>query len=377
MLKNWKCPFIGIAVLVFTVVGHGYNEIIDLGTLPNYPNYPTSIATSINNNGQVVGHAEISDQWEYRACLYDTSGAGNNIYLGGLGSYAGRWGMAGTISDNGLIVGVAADRNGYQHACIFDPTGSGNNKNLGTLGGTQSYAFSVNNNNTIVGWASGKFSLEACFFNATGAGRNKGLGTLGGYESVAADINNNNLVVGWAQNSSRLERACIFDITGNGNNLDLGTLGGNTAAAFRVNDSGLIVGHAQSNAGYQVACLFDSSGAGNNINLGTLGGTGSYALGINNDNQIIGWALTNSGDKRACLFDITGNGANIDLNSLIDPALDWTLTAAYSINDYGWIVGEGINPDGQIHAYLLTPEPAAMLLFALGGLMLRKRKAVN
>ena len=46
----------------------------------------------------------------------------------------------------------------------------------------------------------------------------------------------------------------------------------------------------------------------------------------------------------------------------------------YSINDDGWIVGYGINPDGDSHAYLLTPEPATLLLLGISAVMLKKRR---
>lgn len=226
----------------------------------------------------------------------------------------------------------------------------------------------------IVGWASGAASVVACLFDASGAGNNKGLGTLGGYESTAMHINNSNLIVGWAENSNRIQHACIFDITGNGNNIDLGTLGGNSSIARSANDIGFIVGNAANAIGNQIACLFDATGAGHNVGLGTLGGNSSYAFDINNRNQIVGWASTASGDRHACLFDSTGNGTNIDLNSLIDPGLGWTLTDAYSINDNGWIIGQGINPFGEIHAFLLIPEPMTIVMFAIGCLSIRKRR---
>ncbi|MFT3859624.1 MAG: PEP-CTERM sorting domain-containing protein [Aquabacterium sp.] len=67
------------------------------------------------------------------------------------------------------------------------------------------------------------------------------------------------------------------------------------------------------------------------------------------------------------------------LDSLIDPASGWQLRVAHDINDKGWIVGVGLNPAGQTHAFLLTPvpvpEPGAMLLAALGvGTLLAVRR---
>jgi probable HAF family extracellular repeat protein len=111
------------------------------------------------------------------------------------------------------------------------------------------------------------------------------------------------------------------------------------------------------------------------IDLGTLDGTYSYALAINNNGQIVGNAEINAdGDYHACLFDPTGNGNNIDLNTLINPASGWILKEALCINNNGWIVGEGINPDGYIRAYLLTPEPASAILIGVGCLFARLRQ---
>ena len=112
----------------------------------------------------------------------------------------------------------------------------------------------------------------------------------------------------------------------------------------------------------------------NVIDLGTLGSSSSEALSINDRGQIVGGATNSSSYVRACLFDPTGAGNNIDLNTLLPPGSGWTLETANSINNNGWIVGQGINPAGYEHAYLLIPEPATILLLGLGVLILRKCK---
>jgi probable HAF family extracellular repeat protein len=133
------------------------------------------------------------------------------------------------------------------------------------------------------------------------------------------------------------------------------------------------VGWSETTEGFLHATVFDSTGLGNNIDLETLGGQRSEATAINNLSQIVGWSYIADGSTHAFMYD---SGFMIDLNTLIDPYSNWTLTNPFSINDKGWIVGYGINPDGYEHAFLLTPEPATILLISFGGLvLLRKRKA--
>ena len=390
-MKTSKTILCAIPAIVFILAGaaSAYNEIIDLGVVDD--NYPISYAWSINNDGQIVGW-DVNDpvlppwypppQYQYeRACLFDNTGGGANINLG----------SGGALSSSGdRIVGKISyyDPNRHSHswnyffsygydysrACLFDSTGGGANKDLGTLGGRNSCAQSVNSSGEIVGWAEDspgvvpvpiwpKIPLyeRACLFDPEDSNNNKDLKTLGGYESgyesEALSINNSNKIVGWADNSSSYERACIFDNTGGGANRDLGSLGGDSSMAWSINNYGRIVGWALDGLDNYHACLFDPTGGGVNKDLGTLGGDSSEAYCINDDGEVVGYALDSSGQSRACFFDSTGSGNNIDLNTRINPASGWTLLYASSIDNEGWIVGQGINSLGQTHAFLLLPEP--------------------
>ncbi|MHC4559167.1 MAG: PEP-CTERM sorting domain-containing protein [Planctomycetota bacterium] len=368
------CPACTQAAIVY--------EVIDLGTLGG----DSSEAKSINDAGQIVGGAQ-DNQGDWYATLFDSTGAGNNINLGDVGTFGDVDFSTLAISNNGAsqIVGYDLDatiyggRKLFYSAVLFDTTGAGDNIRLGS-----GIANSINDAGQTVGsdityTGEPPYYLDrAVLFDATGSGYNIDLGTLGGDQSGAYSINNNGHIVGWAYNSHGDQHATLFDPTGAGNNLDLGIMGGDWSSAVSINGAGQIVGwsgweHLGTVSVYH-AILFDPTGAGNNIDLGTLGGDRSEAISINEAGQIVGRATNSQDWERATLFDPTGAGNNIDLNTLIDPASGWILERAYDINNSGWIVGEGINPQGERHAFLLIPEPATFALLGLGFLLLRRKE---
>jgi len=250
--------FSGRACL-FDPTGGGDNK--NLGILPGYEQ---SGAYSINNNGQIVGQSENYGPGyaSYgHACIFYATG-GSPTDLGALGSYAP---YSGALSNNdhGQIVGWAGlgTTDPSYHACLFDPTGGGANINLGGLGGAVSYVYSNNNDGQIVGVAhNSSGNARACLFDATGGGANIDLGTLVGFDnSWATSINDNNQIVGGAGTGST-SHACLFDSTGGGANIDLNTLldpssGWTLTNASDINNDGWIVGYGINSAGQTHAYL--------------------------------------------------------------------------------------------------------------------------
>ena len=293
-------------------------------------------AMAISDNGQIVGHCV------GRAMLFDPTGGGNNITLHNqdrVNSYAS------SINDSGQIVGNIEPSPGESSAVIFDPTGEGNHTYLSAPSGFSSCAYSTNNKGQIVGYIKSgpstppeEFVYVATLFDSTSGDDITYLGPmLPRIGSAALSINDNGQIVGFCRG-----HATLFDPTGDGNNIDLGTLESRPSGAWSINNIGQIVGAAHGMlGGSPLAILFDPTGEGNNIRLG-----GGEAKSINDDGEIVGYAI---------LFDATGKGNNINLNNLIDPNLGWELNYAQCINDKGWIVGSGINPAGETHAFLLKP----------------------
>ena len=197
-------------------------------------------------------------------------------------------------------------------------------------------------------------------------------------------INNQNQVVGTgAFSGSGLQG--IFAENGNQTtliaNASSGVPGVPQSAANDINDSSNIVGRSSTigstNTVFETATLWtDVTQPG--VSLGTLGGGSSDALGINNSQQIVGTStLTDDSTQHAFLWE---DGNLIDLNSLVDPGIGWELTSAFEINNNGDIIGIG-NFNGEQRGFIAkaVPEPTSVLgvlglgLFGLSNWRKRKK----
>ena len=178
------------------------------------------------------------------------------------------------------------------------------------------------------------------------------LSTLGGSQSAAGSINKVGQIAGFAD--TEMNQAFHAFRYANAGRTDLGTFGGDNSYAKGINDNGEIVGNAQSSGNLGDHAFLYSNGKMSD--LGTLGGTASVATGINNGSQVVGWSYIKGTTERAFLYS---GGKMTDLNQVIPTNSEWILVYASAINDTGQIVGGGINPAGENHAFLLTPVSVA------------------
>lgn len=316
--------------------------VTDMGTLGG----KYSEAFSINDRGEVVGHA-LTPDGDMHAFLYQGGALFDMNTLGGTDS------SAYVITNSGIMIGNSRTADGY-----FHPFLSALNSPLFDLGAPEffSTALNVNNIGHVVGFKQatdehGQFHKRAFIFRD---GRMIDLGTFGGKEGEASAINDAGQVVGhlYTEYHDGAKRAVLV----NGDKTtSLGTLGGADTTAVAINNAGQIVGYSQTAGGEPRAFLY----IGRRIrSLGTLpGGTQSLAYGINDDGQVVGASDTAAGSLRAFIYT---KGMMQDLNQLIAPDTGWILTEARDINQAGQIVGTGII-NGQQHAFLLSPTGAGVV----------------
>ncbi len=194
-----------------------------------------SAANSINDSGQIVGDSDYSDNQTRHAFMYTGSGPMQDInaLLGNPGDS-----VATGINNNGQITGFATSGI-YEHAFLYS---GGSMRDLGTLGGAFSTPTHINDRGQVVGNAdTTNGGRHAFLYN--GSGSLQDLGTFGG-SSSAACINNQGQIVGESFISGGVQHAFLID--GSGVMQDLNNLvdsgsGWTLTVASGINDQGQIV----------------------------------------------------------------------------------------------------------------------------------------
>jgi probable HAF family extracellular repeat protein len=330
--------------------------VIDLGTLGGAVSYANGIAA----DGTIAGAAKFSS-----GLLHATFwSAGGIVDMGEPMEYS----VGRAVAVN-LAGQVAATGEGSPQSYGAYRWESGTWTPLGTLPGrAESIAEDIDADGRVVGRS---FTLgggdSGAFLWDNGAMID--LGTLGGTANAYA-INNALQIVGRSQINlpagGQQHRAFIWE---NSMMTALEPLSGEDhSGAFDINDAGDVVGtswHVTSplflsadkatlwqNAGAQIVYLGPTPGQ-DRCAIGYPYFTANTARALNNNGQVVGDALCVGAGAPQAAFLWEG-GVMYNLNDLIPTESQWDLLSAHDINDSGEIVGIGINPDGDLHGWLLT-----------------------
>jgi probable HAF family extracellular repeat protein len=381
---NMKSMFIFGASLITSLAmaqsAHTYS-VQDLGLVGGSPGEPYFIA----NNGLSAGAAVTANNQSHATVWFmgfklDLATPG----LGGLNS------LASSVNDKGQVVGGAQTTvansedfcgfNSYgvaksSTACLPFVFQNGVMTKLPTLGGPNGIANSINNRSEAAGWAEtinkdpnpacGVLQFQPVVWGTTST---RTLPTFpGDPDGVAAWINDNGQVVGatgtcgaFNPNSGLFlveKHAMLWEA---GAAINLGNLGGTGTNgghhACAINNRGQVVGHSDLTGDTTFHTFLWTWETGMK-DIGTLPGDfASTAVSINDPGVIVGLSLDSNFNSRAFVWE---SGTMTDLNAVLtsNPQKLYLLLA-YSINAGGEIVGLASTANGDLHGFLAIPDSA-------------------
>lgn len=337
-MKTRLLKFIIATTFLASATANAEWSIIGLGTMGGI----SSLATGINDSGQVVGSYYNSD---FELYAFSTGPNGTSIFE--LGTLGGAHSVAEDINESGQVAGASYLPNSTTlRAFLTDSNGKG----MTGLGeGPLSYAMDLNNSGMVVGFATfGSDQFNHSFITGPNGSGINDMGTLGGNSSGALGVNESGQVVGasethFSSQSSGVYHAFISGPNGTGMT-DLGTLSTSRFArsiASDINESGQVVGVSDiiPNS-INHAFITGPNGIGM-TDLGTLGGIGnSSANAINDYGQVVGVSQPYSTLNHGFIYS---DGVMVDL-SLLEQIVSagWTRISPLAMNNSGQIVGEGV-----------------------------------
>jgi len=219
--------------------------MMDLGV---FPGGSFTIASGINNRGQVSGHGDLSGQ--DTAFIWEAGVMTPLIRLPD-----GRANGANAINGRGHAVGFSLDASDLPHAVLWrDDTIT----DLEPLAGVQSSAYAVNRRDEAVGFSTAITGGSIAFLWKHG--RRFNLGTLTATapnqvpSSSAVSINQEGRIVGASTTAAGEVHAVLWP--SERGIIDLGTAGGANSTAHCINNRGDIVGSSDTASGASHAVLW-------------------------------------------------------------------------------------------------------------------------
>ena len=290
--------------------------LVDLGTLGG----PESHAAAVSDSGLVAGCADTPSA--VHAFIW-RDGAMQDL---GTASDPAAGNSCALAVNNG---GIVAGRSGSGEVVTWNGASVTHLGIRGDVGG-------INDAGTVVGSYAQNGTTHA-FMYRDGVITDLSDPAAPNAASAAKAINARGQVAGTSSG-----RAFLYD---NGARRDLGTLGGNSSSGAGIDDGGAVVGMSFDATSQPRAFVFDGS-------MRALDSAPSYsgAVAINNHGQVIG-----SGE--GVYGWLVEDGQYTQLSKL--PAVTskgWTHLEPTGINDRGWIVGTGTDPNGNLRGFLLIPD---------------------
>jgi len=345
---NCKVVFLVFAILLPTPFALGQNyKLTNLGTLK-----PGSARVhDINSIGQIVGGSGHPHGSDTHAFVWTKKGGIKDLgFLPG-----GNYSVATSINDAGQVVGTSNSTNGM-HGFLWT---SGNGlSQLSNLHPTDtSSAYAINQSGQIAGASGGHAALWM-------ANSVKDLGTLDGDWSEAHGLNNIGQVVGVADTPSGPHAFLWIDGSGM---KDIGILPGDSSSrANHVNDQGKVVGASEGMQGVRAFLWTRTAGIQELASLPS--GSYSEAFGINNRGQIVGQSGSSLG-TRAVLWsdgsvvDLNDLVPDLPVGTILTGAFsinDNGQIVAFGVSNPNLNKNRQARMDdhlhsGATHVYLLTP----------------------
>jgi probable HAF family extracellular repeat protein len=315
----------------------------DIGTLGG----GTSTARGVNGSGTIIGFATNASGLS-RPFIWTEVGGMKD--LGTLPGFTK--GAAHAVSATGVVVGSSGDR--APTRWVPGAAGSWSVQYLGSLGGTYGYAFDVNDQGTIVGYADNSAGSTRAFRWTEATGMVSLALLSGAISSRALGLNADGTIVGTTNVSSGAQVPVVWASDGGVHALQL-CPGLAMGDGQDVNDAGVVVGTCFAGGGgpaLPVRWDPDPSNPGGwlaPVSLGSLGGSSGRAYGINNAGQVVGISDVN-GQKTHAFFWDAARGIR-DLGALLPNGLG----AAMRIGDPSvgvpqLIVGVSYTSAGKGHA---------------------------